>query len=238
MPRLKTLQWSRNLRTERTHDQQTKHTHTVQTSYILWSIQCLFRIVKSILSGKPSIQTADQQNDETARKQRRAQAVCCVTNLQYSVSPRVHCICAALMKYSEPEFRYTAQVRLFSTSYVPSEQFHSEDLTKSLGRARCVRFHPREGRWKLKYNRQHQLIYWQRFKVMKQVELKLIMLFIKMFVCVSSLSSRHLETTIDNRDKTSQQRQKTAETHDPAKQRGVGRVTKSQSSFRKWKRWK
>lgn len=202
MPRLKTLQWSRNLRTERTHDQQTKHTHTVQTSYILWSIQCLFRIVKSILSGKPSIQTADQQNDETARKQRRAQAVCCVTNLQYSVSPRVHCICAALMKYSEPEFRYTAQVRLFSTSYVPSEQFHSEDLTKSLGRARCVRFHPREGRWKLKYNRQHQLIYWQRFKVMKQVELKLIMLFIKMFVCVSSLSSRHWETTIDNRDKT------------------------------------
>lgn len=64
---------------------------------------------------------------------------------------------------------------------------------------------------------------------MKQVELKLIMLFIKMFVCVSSLSSRHLETTIDNRDKTSQQRQKTAETHDPAKQRGVSRVTKSQS---------
>lgn len=57
-----------------------------------------------------------------------------------------------------------------------------------------------------------------------------------MFVCVSSLSSRHLETTIDNRDETSQQRQKTAETHDPAKQRGVGRVTKSQSSFRKWKR--
>lgn len=71
---------------------------------------------------------------------------------------------------------------------------------------------------------------------MKQVELKLIMLFIKMFVCVSSLSSRHLETTIDNRDRTSQQRQKTAETHDRAKQRGIGRVTKSQSSFRKWKR--
>lgn len=71
---------------------------------------------------------------------------------------------------------------------------------------------------------------------MKQVELKLIMLFIKMFVCVSSLSSRHLETTIDNRDETSQQRQKTAETHDRAKQRGIGRVTKSQSSFRKWKR--
>lgn len=124
------------------------HAWPVQTSNILWSTQCLFRIVKSILSGKPSIQTADQQNDETARKQRRAEAVCCVTNLQYSVSPRVHCICAALMKYSEPEFRYTAHVRLFSTSSAPSEQLHSEDELVVFGSTH-------ERRWKLKYNRQH-----------------------------------------------------------------------------------
>lgn len=73
---------------------------------------------------------------------------------------------------------------------------------------------------------------------MKQVELKWIMLFILMFPCVSSLPPRHLETTIDNRDETSQQRQKTAETHDPAKQRGVSRHQISKSSCRKWKRWK
>ena len=47
------------------------------------------------------------------------------------------------------------------------------------------------------------------------------MLFIKMFLCVSSLSSRHLETTIENKDQTSQQRQKTAE------KRGISRVVKS-----------
>lgn len=116
VPCLKTLQWSRNLAscrfsgkdfvtdrwfwrtlTEQTHDQQVfsdqTHKHT-QSSNILRSIQNLLRILKSILSGKPSIQTADQQNDETARNQRRAEAVCCVTNLQYSVSPRVHWICA------------------------------------------------------------------------------------------------------------------------------------------------